>query len=496
MKKKLLPQMMLATFAAHLFMMTMPLTARAQNSVSTITTTENITRTSTLYVGEVVVDGETKIKYLYSEDMTLYYDIIQYLHNDLKGMADVDYAALLEGHEFVFPGETATNGFAICSNPELVAEMDGNWSNAQYLRTLYYPDKGVSSETNSNLYDIDEGFKAALDAQTQQRAETINTPVDAGKCILLHIDSHTTTDVYYTIEDGAVVRHSDITVTYDCEATTVIYTKVELNSGGGTAKADVNNDNKVDISDIVSIINFMANGTGELSKYDVNGDNKVDISDIVGVINVMTNGSGNQEAKDPAVEAGLCPDTHHPHSIDMGDAGKWSCCNVGASAPWEFGKYYAWGEINDKDSYSWGTYEHSDGNSSSCHELGSDIAGTQYDAANVNGEWEGEWRMPSYEQLMLLINNDKITTEWITVNEVGGRKFTSPDGKSIFLPAAGHRWNANLYDKGNNGYYWTSTLKANSSTSAYYFNFYRGGVEVWDGERFYGMCIRPLSDEE
>ena len=411
-------------------------------------------------------------------------------------MADGDYAALLEGHEFDYTTEPVPNGFAICSNPELAAAIDENWSSAQYVGTQYFPDKQVTSEISSNLYDIDEGFKAVLDAQNQKRTESIDTPADAEKCFVFHIDSSTYTDVYYTIEDGAVVRHVDATVIYNSEPATVIYTKAELNSGGGTAKADVNNDNKVDISDIVSIINFMANGTGEFSKYDVNGDKKVDISDIVGVINVMANGSGNEEAKDPAVEAGLCPDTHHPHSIDMGDAGKWSCCNVGASAPWEFGKYYAWGEINDKDSYNWGTYEHSDGNSSSCHELGNDIAGTQYDAANVNGEWEGEWRMPSYKQLMLLINNDKITTEWIIVNEVGGRKFTSPDGKSIFLPAAGHRWNANLYDKGNNGYYWTSTLKANSSTSAYYFNFYRGGVEVWDGERFYGMCIRPLSDEE
>lgn len=261
-----------------------------------------------------------------------------------------------------------------------------------------------------------------------------------------------------------------------------------------SAKADVNDDNKVDISDIVNIVNFMAKSIGDISKFDVNGDNKVDISDIVNVINVMANGGGNEEPNDPAVEASLCPDNNHPHVIDMDDIGKWSCCNVGASAPWELGGYYAWGEINEKDSYNWGTYIHSDGNTSACHEIGSDIAGSQYDAANVNEMWEGEWRMPNYNQLLTLFS--KSTSEWTTINEVTGRKFTAPNGKSIFLPAAGHRWNTSTYDKGNNGYYWSSTLHPQSSKNADYFNFYRGGLESWDGERFYGMSIRPMADSE
>ena len=34
-------------------------------TVSTITTSENLFKSSTVYVGEVVVDGESRIKYLY-----------------------------------------------------------------------------------------------------------------------------------------------------------------------------------------------------------------------------------------------------------------------------------------------------------------------------------------------------------------------------------------------------------------------------------------------
>ena len=49
---------------------------------------------------------------------------------------------------------------------------------------------------------------------------------------------------------------------------------------------DVNQDNTIDISDIVAVINVIA-GTDSTSKADVNADGKVDISDIVAIINAI-----------------------------------------------------------------------------------------------------------------------------------------------------------------------------------------------------------------
>ena len=51
-------------------------------------------------------------------------------------------------------------------------------------------------------------------------------------------------------------------------------------------KGDVNMDGKVDISDIVAVINQIA-GTASYRNADVNGDKKVDISDIVAIINII-----------------------------------------------------------------------------------------------------------------------------------------------------------------------------------------------------------------
>ena len=56
-----------------------------------------------------------------------------------------------------------------------------------------------------------------------------------------------------------------------------------------TKPGDVNEDTKVDISDIVAIINHIA-GTATYNNADVNKDQKVDISDIVAVINIIAAG--------------------------------------------------------------------------------------------------------------------------------------------------------------------------------------------------------------
>lgn len=80
-------------------------------------------------------------------------------------------------------------------------------------------------------------------------------------------------------ENGTFTNHS---VFADGElATTVfIYRK-------GGLKGDVNQDGKVDISDIVAVINTIAGDSTYKSTADVNEDGNIDISDIVAIINII-----------------------------------------------------------------------------------------------------------------------------------------------------------------------------------------------------------------
>ena len=514
MKKKLQLKRTLATFAALLCLM--PLTAWAQNSVSTITTTENITKTSTVYVGEVVVDGKKTIKYLYSGDVTLNNIVMQNLLVGLNGMADTDFAALLEGHEFEYTIEPVPNGFAICSNPDLVAAMDENWNSAQYVGTLYFPTKSVTSEINSNLYDMDEGFKAAIDAQTEERKANIDMPFDAEKCMVSHIDSRTITDVYYTIEDGIVVRHSDITVIYDSEATTVIYTKVELASGSASSVlGDVNGDGDISVNDVAMIVNYILGVSDDnfiIANADVDGDGEISINDVMGTVSIILRGSNNENPDTPEYTLS-CPDDHHPHMIDLGlpSGTKWACCNVGADKPEDWGGHYAWGETEEKSDYRVATYWHvqpsdlgnwyDDGTYFIFLDLGPDIAGTQYDVAHV--KWGSSWVMPSMNQIYELLKycSNKIV---ITKNREHASILTGPNGNSIYFPSPGLRSNTDNVNWGSLGRYWSSNEYLRDGIDgidcAYCFDFHDGWPDdivipedlgLW--HRFHGCSVRPVS---
>ena len=186
-----------------------------------------------------------------------------------------------------------------------------------------------------------------------------------------------------------------------------------------------------------------------------------------------------------------CPDDHHPHMIDLGlpSGTLWACCNVGADKPEAYGDYYAWGETNTKSTYSWSTYTHCDGSSSTCHNLGSDIAGTQYDVAHV--KWGGSWVMPSKEQQDELRNN--CTSTWTTQKGVSGRLFTGTNGGSIFLPAAGSRHGSDLNGAGSGGSYWSSTQYPSGANVAYYLGFYSGNTGTVYYDRRDGFTVRPVS---
>ena len=185
-----------------------------------------------------------------------------------------------------------------------------------------------------------------------------------------------------------------------------------------------------------------------------------------------------------------CPDNNHPHMIDLGlpSGTKWACCNVGASVPYEHGGYYAWGETEEKEGYyTWDTYSHCDGSEETCHDIGSDIAGTEFDVAHV--KWGGSWQMPSGEIMNELISN--CTSKWTTLNGTNGVKFTGTSGASIFMPVTGFKWRQ-LQDA-ERGYYRTSTLSSEMSWAfIYYFKSDKLTGPVGLRQRDDGEAVRPV----
>lgn len=193
----------------------------------------------------------------------------------------------------------------------------------------------------------------------------------------------------------------------------------------------------------------------------------------------------------PEISAVLyCPDDNHPHAIDLGlpSGTKWCCCNVGASSPEEYGGYYAWGETSEKSVYDWDTYAYYSEANGNCVNIGSDISGTQYDVAHVR--MGAPWCMPTLEQQEELCNYCERT--WTQQNGVNGVLVTGPNGGTVFLPAAGYRWNESLYGAGSYGGYWSGSLRQYYDYDAYTLDFYSGDWNWYYNFRDYGRSVRPV----
>lgn len=189
-----------------------------------------------------------------------------------------------------------------------------------------------------------------------------------------------------------------------------------------------------------------------------------------------------------------CPDSNHPHAIDLGIGVKFACCNIGASAPEKYGDYYAWGETKKKYRFSTLNYKHG-GNKSyrAYHDIGNDISGTQYDVAHVN--WQGNWRLPSKEQMELL--KDRCKKEWVTYKRVEGMRFIGPNGNSIFMPASGSSWYDETKYVGYSGEYWSSTYsteKSNGYGDAYILGFDNSEIDMYHIDRAAGVSVRPVTE--
>ncbi|MCM1222520.1 MAG: hypothetical protein NC548_49430 [Lachnospiraceae bacterium] len=133
----------------------------------------------------------------------------------------------------------------------------------------------------------------------------------------------------------------------------------------------------------------------------------------------------------------------HPHTVDLGlpSGTKWTCTNIGANKPQEYGNYYS----------------------------GDDI----YNAMKNLGEGYG---VPSYKQIRELIDHTR--QKWTTIGSTEGMLFIGNNGKSIFFPAASSYWMDNkdkpkkgwtINDEGS-GAYWTSTT-AGSLSYNYFMEF-------------------------
>lgn len=198
------------------------------------------------------------------------------------------------------------------------------------------------------------------------------------------------------------------------------------------------------------------------------------------------------------------PDLLPPKYVDLGlpSGTLWADRNVGAAAPEAIGGYYAWGETEEKSTYSWDSYLctlQQCGTSSDPiradylirEQYGlweGSISKSEFDVATK--QWGAAWAMPTEEQVKELQNN--CTSKIVTINDVQCIEFTGPNGNTlIFSGATGQGYKNNTSLEITFPHYWTATIYyLNSGTKACYYS--PTGSMVMSDYRNYGMQVRAI----
>lgn len=144
--------------------------------------------------------------------------------------------------------------------------------------------------------------------------------------------------------------------------------------------------------------------------------------------------------------AGIGGSTDKVEYVDLGlpSGNLWAKCNLGASAPEAYGDYYAWGEVEPKQEYTYPNHK--------WYKEGAPSLGfTKYNNEDGKLSLEDEddaviqklgngWRTPTLADFRELTNQKLTTIEKTTLNGVAGYQITSKKNKkSIFIPFAGFK---------------------------------------------------------
>ena len=254
-------------------------------------------------------------------------------------------------------------------------------------------------------------------------------------------------------------------------------------------RGDVDRDGAVNISDVTCLIDNLLKGVPE---GDVDQDGAVNISDVTSLIDYLLKGSWSDDPVTP-------PDNHEWVDLGLPSGTLWATCNIGASAPEEYGDYFAWGETEPKDYYDWSNYKWCNGSyyllTKYCTSIDFGFVDNKTeldpedDVAYVN--WGPSWRIPSREQINELCDN--CTWQWTQHNGVHGRLVTGPNGNTLFLPATGFRRLDAVINAGSYGYYWSRTLFTGAQGCALSLHFGSGYVSYdIDSGRSDGFTVRAV----
>lgn len=193
----------------------------------------------------------------------------------------------------------------------------------------------------------------------------------------------------------------------------------------------------------------------------------------------------------PQNQAPVTGKTNGHEWIDLGlpSGTRWATCNIGATSPSQPGGLYAWGETATKTTY---IPENSKTHGKDVNEISGNAT---YDVATA--KWGKGWRMPTKEEFAELVEYCPFP-QYVQKNGRWGHEFTNKsNGRTLFLPATGHKEGSKHQEASGCGNYWTSTPQEGSyKNGAHEYHFGAALGEMGQGERSYGFAVRAVIDND
>ena len=167
--------------------------------------------------------------------------------------------------------------------------------------------------------------------------------------------------------------------------------------------------------------------------------------------------------------------------------------NLGAKRPEDTGYFFAWGETEPKEVYSWETYKLK---TSKFYYMEDELLHSQDDVATVVlGEG---WRLPTVDEVDLLADNhttdDNCCRMRPTVNNgVFGFMLIGANGNSVFFPSTGRMQGNELITWDNDTKMWCKNSAKSRALEVFTIEL-TGVSTFWTVDRCEGLPIRPVKE--
>ena len=176
----------------------------------------------------------------------------------------------------------------------------------------------------------------------------------------------------------------------------------------------------------------------------------------------------------------------------------WATCNLDAKKPEEPGGYYAWGELEEKDEYSWANYKFANYTQATKYNKDDSMCELELEDDVANVKLGGKWHIPTVKQVIELNFLEHEYVENYNDSGMNGILFTGLNNTKLFLPYVGYK----IVEHDPEGMYkntvlWTSTLQnnpINAHTLLYADKHGNGNTDK--ATRNQGLQIRPVFERK